>query len=187
MGLWALQVDVCERRCLITAVAGEPAEGTSFPRGNAYAGVAVCPGGGRRSASPSKGPVGRVDRLEALRRRPPPRRLLVPSDALLRHRSYLVAQSLLPSASREWIDELSVDLRNEIVTPATIVLFSLAAQLGTALAVAALDRTRPHLPSPHWTRSTRCAADSQLPEGNDSLAARIGPTPPLPGTRSASR
>ncbi|MDG4668007.1 hypothetical protein [Mycobacterium sp. 236(2023)] len=51
----------------------------------------------------------------------------------------------LEDVEREWIDELAIDLRDGVLTPATMVLVGLAAaELRTAAAVIALDSSRPH-------------------------------------------
>lgn len=61
--------------------------------------------------------------------------------ALLDH----AARHELHGDEREWIDELAIDLRDAVLTPATMVLLGLAAaELRTAAAVLALDSSRPY-------------------------------------------
>ncbi|MCV7372110.1 hypothetical protein H5P33_05210 [Mycolicibacterium arabiense] len=50
----------------------------------------------------------------------------------------------LADEDREWIDELAIDVRDEVMTPATMVVLGLAAgELRTSREVLALDSTRP--------------------------------------------
>ncbi|AFM20225.1 hypothetical protein Mycch_5561 (plasmid) [Mycolicibacterium chubuense NBB4] len=168
--LWVLQADVCDaltlnnwlwwedrRRELHFLTAGR-ARGLSLAQLGSQVGVG------------KQGVVDRIDRLEALLRYDRPdekitraeRRAARASqlhrgeelDWLSRHsdlvRSLTVAvidhagQYQLADDEREWIDELAVDLRDEALTPATMVLLGLAAtELRTATAVMALASTRP--------------------------------------------
>lgn len=55
------------------------------------------------------------------------------------------AQYRLEDVEREWIDELAIDLHDDVLSPATMVLVGLAAaELRTAAVVIALDSSRPH-------------------------------------------
>lgn len=60
----------------------------------------------------------------------------------------LVAQAgryRIDDDDREWIDEIAVDVREDDLTPSTMVILGLAAaELRTSPAVLALNSTRPH-------------------------------------------
>lgn len=168
---WVLQADICDALTLNNWLWWEDRRRElHFLKAGRARGLFLAQLGSQVGVG-KQGVLDRIDRLEALLRYDRPdekitraerhaarsadQRRAVELHWLDLHREQVLslASALLDHASRyhledeerEWIDELAVDLRDEVLTPATMVLIGLAAaELRTAAAVMALDCTRPH-------------------------------------------
>lgn len=168
---WVLQADVCDALTLNNWLWWEDRRRElHFLKAGRVRGLFLAQLGSQVGVG-KQGVLDRIDRLEALLRYDRPDEKItraarhaartseqlrsVELHWLHQHRDQVrsVAAAVLDHAARyhledeerEWIDELAVDLRDEILTPATMVLLGLAAaELRTAPAVMELDSTRPH-------------------------------------------
>ena len=155
---WVLQADVCDALTLNNWLWWEDRRRElHFLKAGRSRGLFLTQLGSQVGVG-KQGVLDRIDRLEALLRYDRPDEKITRAElhwldehaeqvrslgaALLDHAA---RYALDEDDEREWIDELAIDLRDEVLTPATMVLMGLAAaELRTSAAVLALDSTRPH-------------------------------------------
>lgn len=169
---WVLQADVCDALTLINWLWWDDRRRElHFLKSGRTRGIFLAQLGAQVGIG-KQGVVDRIDRLDALLRynRPDEKivraarhadrqtreRLPVQQAWLIAHRdelasvvSGLVSQAdryQLEDAERDWLDQLSSDLRDDTLAPATIItMLGLAtAEIRTAPAVLALNSPRPH-------------------------------------------
>jgi hypothetical protein len=166
---WVLQADVCDALTLNNWLWWEDRRRElHFLRAGRDRGLFLSQLGAQVGVG-KQGVLDRIDRLEALLRYDRPdekiarasrrtqreRRERMPAEqawlAARRHDLRAVITGLVDHADRlavqerDWVDELSIDERDDDITPATMVILGLAsAELRTAPAVLGLDSTRPY-------------------------------------------
>jgi hypothetical protein len=196
---WVLQADVCDALTLNNWLWWEDRRRElHFLRAGRDRGLFLSQLGAQVGVG-KQGVLDRIDRLEALLRYDRPDEKIARTARRLDHEARerapgeqawvqahraeimaviegLVGQAdrfVLDEESREWLDELAIDARDDALRPTTMVLLGLAsAELRTAPAVLALDSSRPFGVHTALARADRLRCDFA------AIGAREGDAPP---------